>query len=79
VKSEHGRQQDVDVAALDLLNGADVQIDQFREPLLRQFLSHPLSADVGPEGQTLWNFPTFSHAPVGRYASLTNTAQCAVK
>jgi len=44
-----GRQQDVHMAGLDLLDGADVQVHQFGQFLLGDFTGHPLPADVSAE------------------------------
>jgi len=48
-----GRQQDVDMTGLDLLNGADVQVHQFSQLLLGDFTGHPLPADIAAESLDL--------------------------
>ena len=42
-------QENVDVARLDLLNGADIQVHQFGQLLLRQSSRIPLTAEIGTE------------------------------
>ena len=78
LQSKNSRHQNVDVAALNLLNSADVQIDEFCQPLLREIASHPLAADIGSKGHTLGISSSFRHAPLGRCADLTTTAQWGV-
>lgn len=75
LKPQDGGEENVDVARLDLLHGADVEVHQFGETFLRQILSRPRSADVGTEGHRLGIFSAFRHAPLGRTSELTNTAQ----
>jgi hypothetical protein len=79
LKPQDGGEEDVDVARLDLLHGADVEVHQFGETFLRQTLSRPRSADVGPESYRRRIFSAFRHAPLGRSVVLTNTAQRGVK
>jgi len=52
-QSQHRRQQDVDVAGLDLLNCANVQIDQFSQFFLGDFPAHPLAAEIDAESLDL--------------------------
>ncbi len=48
-QSLHRGQQDVDMTSLDFLDGADVQINKFRQAFLRDFFSHPLPANIHAE------------------------------
>jgi hypothetical protein len=79
LKPQDGGEENVDVARLDLLHGADVEVHQFGETFLRQTLGRPRSADVGPESHRRGIFSAFRHAPLGRSVVLTNTAQRGVK
>ena len=38
MNADQGRQQDIQLTRFDFLDRPDIQIDQFREPLLRQAL-----------------------------------------
>jgi hypothetical protein len=75
-KPDHGGHQDVDPARFDLLDRADVQVNQFGETFLRHGLSGSLAADVRAQlfqlpfdDQVMW------HALLGRESFLTVTAQ----
>jgi len=48
-QSQHRGQQDVDMAGLNFLDGADVQIHRLGEFLLRDFSGHPLPANIHAE------------------------------
>jgi hypothetical protein len=50
---QDGRQQDVHVASLHFLNRPDVEVHQFGQLFLRDFLGHPLPANVAAEGLNL--------------------------
>jgi len=49
-QAQHRRQQDVDVASFDLLDGSNVQIYQLGQFFLGDLPMHSLSAEVHPEG-----------------------------
>ena len=49
VQAQHGGQQDVHMAGLNLLDGADVEIHPFGQLFLGDFFSHPLPADLAAE------------------------------
>lgn len=60
-------EQDVELSRLDLLHGAQVQIGEFGQPLLRQTFGGALAADVGPEAFELrLNFLGCRHALLSR-------------
>ena len=48
-KPENGCQQDVHIARLNFLNGPDVEIDQFGQSFLGDFLGHALPANIAAE------------------------------
>ena len=72
-------EQDIDLARLDLLDGANIEIHLLRQTLLRDGPSHPLTAHVSPEGSTFFGAQrAIGHAPLGRTVELTNTAHWGV-
>ncbi len=79
LKSKYCREKNRNVAGLDLLHRADIEVGELRQPFLRQIPLHPHSADVGSKGHSVGIFSAFRHAPLGRTAGLTNTAQRGVK
>ena len=50
---QNGRQQDVHVASLNFLNRPDVEVHQFGQFFLSDFLYHPLPANVAAESLDL--------------------------
>jgi hypothetical protein len=65
--ADDGRQQDVDLASLDFLDGADVQVNEFGKPLLCDALGSALTADIYAELSELrLDFTIRRHAPLGR-------------
>lgn len=75
VDAQHGGDQDIDVSRFDLLDGAQIQIRQFREPFLRHAHGHPLPANIRAEQANHWLLMLLQgHALLGRIFHLTGTA-----
>lgn len=71
LKPDDSGHQDVDPARLDLLDRADVQVNQFGEAFLRHGLSGSLAADVRTQlFQLPFNDRVSWHAPLGRQSAL---------
>lgn len=71
LKPDHGGHQDIDPARLNLLNRADVQVNQFGESFLGHGLSGSLAADVRAQLLQLpFNNQVSLHAPLGRQSTL---------
>lgn len=61
------RDEDIKLTSFDLLNRPDVQIHEFREPLLCHVLPRPLTPDVRPKtGEFCVMLAARLHAPLGR-------------
>ncbi len=77
--AECGRHEHIDVARLDFLDGADVEVNEFGQPLLGNPFFRPLAAHVGTDFlQVSFNGPIVWHALLGRSLALTRTAQWGV-
>jgi hypothetical protein len=73
------RHEHVNASGLDLLDGADVQVNQFGQAFLGDFLFHPLTADVCSDTfQSFLDHGIVWHALLGRFSLLTKTAQWGV-
>jgi len=60
-------EQNVDIAALDFLQGAWVQTGRLRKAFLGQIARHPLTANIGTEGlDDLFLRRRFGHASLRR-------------
>ena len=53
LQPQHRRQQNVHMAGFNLLDGANIQIDQFGQLFLSYFFSHPLTPNIGSESLQL--------------------------
>ena len=53
LQTQHRRQQNVHMAGFNLLDGANIQIDQFGQLFLGDFVAHSLTANVAAESLQL--------------------------
>lgn len=75
LESQNRRQENVEIARFDFLNGADVQIHQLGKPQLRELPRHTLAPNVLSESlQPRLNLAALGHAPLRRMVPLTKTA-----
>ena len=70
--ADESGEEDVELTGFDLLHGAQVQVSEFGQPLLRQTFGGALAANVCPKPFELrLNFLGSSHALLSRKTALT--------
>ena len=65
--TDQGREQNVDLTRFDFLDGADIQVNEFCEPFLRETFAGPFAANTCAELFKLrLDFLADCHAPLSR-------------